>query len=180
MGLHKDYTGDELHVPGRVASSDPGAVGAGHLWFDSTDGTGKWLMKTRNVADTGWEETGREATPVIPHWSKGTGELGLITVPLKIYVTGAEDAWEIDVSVFDFAIALQGGAATPDLIFDINTSANFPNNPSTDPHAATLTIDPNTIGTQFIYIQVLDDTTFAQIESHTYIVSDGLTSGGGP
>jgi hypothetical protein len=52
---HVDLTAPEVHVPGYVQASDPGAVGAGKLWIDTSNGTGKWGLKIRNLADDGWE-----------------------------------------------------------------------------------------------------------------------------
>ena len=58
---HKDLVTGDLHIPGYLDSSDPGAVGAGVLWVDTTGGVGAWVMKYRNSADDGWEE------PLIDH-----------------------------------------------------------------------------------------------------------------
>lgn len=58
---HNTATGDELHVPGYVQSSDPGAVGAGKLWIDTTLGSGKWAIKIRNASNTAWEVIGSVA-----------------------------------------------------------------------------------------------------------------------
>lgn len=55
---HSALTGAELHVPGYVQASDPGAVGAGKLWIDTALGTGKWALKLRNAANSGWEQDG--------------------------------------------------------------------------------------------------------------------------
>ena len=52
--LHKDFIDSDLHVASVIGSSDPGAVGAGKQWVDTTDGTGLWVLKTRNEANTGW------------------------------------------------------------------------------------------------------------------------------
>jgi hypothetical protein len=45
-------------APARVTyiqTGDPGAVGLGTLWVDTTAGTGSWALKIRNAADDGWE-----------------------------------------------------------------------------------------------------------------------------
>jgi len=55
MAEHPDLVGTALHVPGYVQSADPGAVGAGKYWVDTTGGTGAWVLKVRNAANTGWE-----------------------------------------------------------------------------------------------------------------------------
>jgi hypothetical protein len=53
--FHKDLSGDELHVPGYIQSSDPGAVGSGKMWIDTSAGTGLWVIKIRNNSNTAWE-----------------------------------------------------------------------------------------------------------------------------
>ena len=53
--FHRDQTGGELHVPGYIQDTDPGAVGAGRLWFDPTAG----VLSIRNNADDGWVEDRR-------------------------------------------------------------------------------------------------------------------------
>ena len=180
MTLHKEYTGAELHIPGPTAASDPGALGAGKMWIDSTDGTGLWLMKIRNVADDGWEEVGRTAIPAIPHYSKGTGELHIVGNLLHVYVTGPEDLWSMDISVFDLVKAIQGGAASPDLLFEIKFDGDaYTGSPSADPHAMTVTLDSTTPGTVMIWVQVVDDTTFAQAELAITVIVEGLVNGGG-
>jgi len=55
---HNSLETTNLHVPGYVQSSDPGAVGAGKMWIDTSGGTGNWVNKIRNATDTGWEEAG--------------------------------------------------------------------------------------------------------------------------
>jgi len=52
---HKDLTGAEIHVPGYTQATDPGAVGVSKYWIDTTSGAGAWILKVRNVANTGWE-----------------------------------------------------------------------------------------------------------------------------
>ena len=52
---HSAMTGSELHVPGYAQAGDPGAVGGGKQWIDSSAGTGKWALKIRKEDDLGWE-----------------------------------------------------------------------------------------------------------------------------
>lgn len=54
--LHKDVVDENLHAAGTISSSDPGDIGAGKIWYDSSLGTGNWHVKIRNAANTGWEE----------------------------------------------------------------------------------------------------------------------------
>ena len=54
---HKTLVTTELHVPGYLQSGDPGAVGAGKYWIDTTLGTGLWALKVRNSTNLGWEAT---------------------------------------------------------------------------------------------------------------------------
>ena len=53
--FHKDLIAGDLHVPGYCQSIDPGAIGAGKYWIDTTLGAGFWILKVRNSTDTGWE-----------------------------------------------------------------------------------------------------------------------------
>jgi len=52
---HKTLTGTELHVAGYLQGGDPGAVGVGIYWIDSSAGAGLWVLKVRNATDTDWE-----------------------------------------------------------------------------------------------------------------------------
>jgi hypothetical protein len=58
MAIHKDLTGAEaIHEIMYVQSGDPGAVGAGKFWLDTTGGatlTAGGILKQRDGTDTGW------------------------------------------------------------------------------------------------------------------------------
>lgn len=77
MAIHKDLVGDDLHVPGYVQASDPGAVGAGKFWIDTTGGANNYQFKIRNSTDTGWETafkfSGLTLTSALPIAQGGTG-----------------------------------------------------------------------------------------------------------
>jgi len=53
--LHSTIVDGKLHVIGFIQSPDPGAVGAGMAWIDTSSGPGLWKLKIRNQTDTGWE-----------------------------------------------------------------------------------------------------------------------------
>lgn len=55
---HNTMSGTNLHQPGYVQSGDPGAVGAGIMWIDTSGGTGNWVTRVRNAGDTAWEVAG--------------------------------------------------------------------------------------------------------------------------
>lgn len=55
MAKHPELTDEFLHVPGYIQAGDPGAIGAGKLWTDTSLGPGAWVLKQRNASDTGWE-----------------------------------------------------------------------------------------------------------------------------
>lgn len=79
MARHPDLTDADLHVPGYIQASDPGAVGAGILWADTSQGAGAWTIKIRNAADDGWELAGggAAAADAIRRYDKyGDGSLG--------------------------------------------------------------------------------------------------------
>ncbi|MFW6173859.1 MAG: hypothetical protein ACOC5T_08955, partial [Elusimicrobiota bacterium] len=52
---HKNLTSTDLHVPGYIQDSDPGEVGSGILWIDTSGGSTNWSVKIRNSTDTAWE-----------------------------------------------------------------------------------------------------------------------------
>jgi len=58
MTAHVDLVDENSHVVGWVQSGDPGAVGAGKGWADTSGGAGSWEWKVRNAANTGWEIVG--------------------------------------------------------------------------------------------------------------------------
>lgn len=60
MALHRDSPvgAESAHPPGYVQSSDPGAVGAHKVWVDTTAGTGAYVYKIRNAANSAWETVG--------------------------------------------------------------------------------------------------------------------------
>lgn len=51
---HNSLVTTDLHVPGYLQSVDPGAIGAGKYWIDTTV-VGGWVLKIRNLTNTGWE-----------------------------------------------------------------------------------------------------------------------------
>ncbi len=63
--LHNTLSGSDLHVAGYVASSDPGAVGSGKVWVDTSFGTGYWQLKIRNAPNDNWEITSTVSTSII-------------------------------------------------------------------------------------------------------------------
>ncbi len=70
--IHHELTDDQLHVLGYIQSGDPGAVGAGIAWLDTTNvGSGYYLLKVRNAADSGWITSGM--LPVGPAGGDLTG-----------------------------------------------------------------------------------------------------------
>jgi len=52
---HATLTDEQLHLPGFVQAGDPGAVGRGMIWIDTSGGGGSWVSKIRNDNDDGWE-----------------------------------------------------------------------------------------------------------------------------
>lgn len=78
---HKLITTTDLHVPGYLTSTDPGAVGTGKYWIDTTAGAGLWVLKVRNAANTGWETVGTGGggggAPTTADYLVGTAQAGL-------------------------------------------------------------------------------------------------------
>jgi hypothetical protein len=55
---HNTLDESEAHEIGYRQATDPGAVGAGISWIDTSGGTGAWVHKVRNAANDGWEIVG--------------------------------------------------------------------------------------------------------------------------
>lgn len=55
MAKHQDLAAEYAHIPGYYQAGDPGAIGPGKLWIDTSGGTGLWALKLRNSTDDGWE-----------------------------------------------------------------------------------------------------------------------------
>lgn len=56
-----DYIQDArswLDVGALISEDDPGAVGAGVIWFDQSGGAGAWVLKVRNDDNDDWEIVG--------------------------------------------------------------------------------------------------------------------------
>jgi hypothetical protein len=62
MADHQDLVAASAHVVGYVQAADPGAIGAGKVWVDTTDGILNYRMFVRNSGDTGWEAVERETS----------------------------------------------------------------------------------------------------------------------
>lgn len=45
-------------ILGYIDTIDPGKIGAGRIWIDTSGGSGAYRIKIRNAADTGWETVG--------------------------------------------------------------------------------------------------------------------------
>lgn len=59
---HKDIIGaDAVHPAAYIQTADPGAVGPGKAWLDTTGGAGAYVLKIRNTGDTAWDIAGLAA-----------------------------------------------------------------------------------------------------------------------
>jgi hypothetical protein len=58
MALHATLDTTDHHKVGYVQSSDPGGIGTGRVWVDTTGGIGGWIINVRNAANDGWEALG--------------------------------------------------------------------------------------------------------------------------
>jgi len=80
---HNILTALDLHVPGYQQNSDPGAVGTGKVWIDTSLGAGKWVFKTRNAANDGWENmTPTETDPLSLHLDQTTPQTIINGIPI--------------------------------------------------------------------------------------------------
>lgn len=62
MALHNSLSDGLYHGVGYVQSGDPGAVGAGRYWVDTTTGP-PYALKVRNSGDSGWDGVGSSFDP---------------------------------------------------------------------------------------------------------------------
>jgi len=158
MGFHAEVTGTGLHVPAFVQDTDPGAVGAGVMWIDTSLGAGQWVSKLRNVADDGWEEVGKtpggSTFPDIPHYSKGTGNLNVVLTATQAHIY---DGQTVKISCFDLISCIQGGEASPTYTFYIRDTGAFGAG-NADPTAEYVEYTTAQSPAQ-IYIKVSDGTT---------------------
>lgn len=61
MARHGDLT--SVHQFAIIAATDPGAVGAGKAWLDTSGGTAAPVLRVRNAADSGWDAARSAASP---------------------------------------------------------------------------------------------------------------------
>jgi len=161
MAIHPEIVDENLHAPGYVSASDPGAVGAGFMWIDTSGGADLWIANVRNAADDGWEEVGRGAVDplVIPHTQKGVGEFNaILNNQLFVYITGAYGQ-VVKISARDIVRVLKGGAASPSYTFFVSKVPATYGAGNADPTAEYVTFDGDDAGLQQIYCKVSDGTT---------------------
>jgi hypothetical protein len=123
---HKDLVDANLHKPGYVQSDDPGAVGAGILWIDTSESV--WIAKIRNAADDGWEtiglgvvglgtadqvltSNGAGAAPTFQDAPAG-GDTTHMAQDMQELTDGANISWDMDSG--GFAYVTLGGNRTLD------------------------------------------------------------------
>jgi hypothetical protein len=116
---HNALDTTDLHKFAYVASSDPGAVGAGIGWVDTSAGTGAFVLKVRNAADTAWEDLGSSGG--------GVSDLASLT---DVDLTGLADG---DMLVWDNGAGMwvptaPGGAGSVALddLTDVDTTSTPP------------------------------------------------------
>ena len=150
---HKTLVTTELHVPGYLQSGDPGAVGAGKYWLDTTLGTGLWVLKVRNAGDTGWEVVSRMSN--IPD-----SALATITTPGK--VSGAALTLLTSAPV---GAGRLPAANVPYTKLAANTTVNFTSGMSIATMQALIDAEPKDLASY---------TLTAQFADGTYTMTDDL------
>lgn len=118
--LHKDLVDGDLHKPGWVQASDPGAVGAGRLWIDTSGGSGAWRIKVRNAGDSGWETLGGSGAAITGATIDDT-PIGQTTPAAGAFTTLAGTS--LQIADANFTAALSGG--NPRLTFDTDDYQQF-------------------------------------------------------
>lgn len=177
MAIHSEIVDENLHTPCTVAASDPGAIGAGMMWVDTTSGTGSWVAKIRNAGDTGWEEVGRSAPdPLdIPHMYKGSEPFNVYVIgQVNFYITGAYGQ-TTKVSARDVIKGLRGGVASPTYTYYVKKDGGSYGAGNSDPTAEYVTYDGDEVGFQTMYVKVSDGTT-TTTEQALFVSVEGATS----
>lgn len=81
---HRDMDGEHLHPPFYAQSSDPGAVGAGIGWFNTSTN----ILKVRNSANSAWLEVTVSSVPSHNHDSDYVNVTGdTMTGPINVHAT---------------------------------------------------------------------------------------------
>lgn len=134
--LHKDIPvgADSSHPPGYVQAGDPGAVGANKVWVDTSAGTGLWVKKIRNAANTAWETLGASASHVhaaadITSGTMATARLGSGTANATTFLRG-DQSWQVPGSGGGVAIVFKGTggqyvSVPTNAAFDIASPSKF-------------------------------------------------------
>ncbi len=151
--LHKNLTTTELHVPGYIASTDPGAVGAGILWIDTSLGTGHWTTNIRNSANTAWELLSVDLTGYATEsWVASLGY-----IPSTRTVNGYALSSNIAITASDLGLGVIDSPA----FVSLNVSTLY------------LGTDPNTDGTWKITVSGTD-LRFERREAGSYVVKGSI------
>jgi hypothetical protein len=189
---HKTITGDNLHVPGYIQSTDPGsAAGAGKLWIDTSSG---FVLKKRNAGNTGWDNIAQ------PYSALLLAIAALTSAADKLpYFTGSNTVAMADLSSFirtllddaDAAAARATLGAAPLEILQNSKSADYTLvladsgkhilHPAADNNARTFTIPANgsvafPIGTAITFVNEVNTVTIA-ITTDTLLLAGGSTTG---
>lgn len=107
---HKNIPDTELHPPARVAASDPGAIGAGRGWIDTSGSP--YLLKIRNGTNTGWDTIG--ATGIAIGDAVGSGTSGsVLFVDSSGNLAQANANAYINPSTAELLLTASGATRTP-------------------------------------------------------------------
>lgn len=109
---HCNLFDSDLHIPGYSQDADPGPVGAGMLWVDTSGGPGNWEIKIRNEADTGWELIA--PPPLVSNVRR---------VNVNYYLVADDDSYIVVVTAANTEIVLPDAAASNGRVVHIKKGA---------------------------------------------------------
>ena len=187
MSFHHLMTGVNSHVVGYVQAGDPGAVGTGIAWIDTSGGAGAWVFKIRNALNNGWEIEDKytqaevdalidaiDPSEVVPHFNKGTGPFTVHCVGGYVECGDAGAAEVARIHPRDMIMAMNGGEASPTYSFNIKFTVGSYVTADPDPTVPYIEVDADdeTVG---VTVYVTDGTTVR--ETDCFVVCSGTPSG---
>lgn len=111
MPAHKDLTGSDLHTAAIISATDPGAVGAGKEWWDTSadaNNPALWVRKIRNGTDTAWV-----AAPLASH-TQAASTVTPDTAGFDNNLSAADDTVQKALNTLDDKVIIGGSAGTTD------------------------------------------------------------------
>lgn len=122
MAAHADLT--SVHLFAYVQDADPGAVGAGKGWVDTTGATN--VLKIRNAADSGWETVSAAAADLAAHLADAADAHDAAAISFA--PAGTIAATTVQAAIEEVASEAGGGGGATELddLTDVDTATTPP------------------------------------------------------